>query len=186
MLQPGQAHMEPTPSQRFGKAMQDYFQAEKSGALFIMAWGILGRLTGGYFFSEMGTPLYKGVAYPVVAIGLIHMLVGGTVFFRTGKQLAELMEGLRLFPKEMVAAEKSRMAQVMSNFERYKTVEMLLFFLGFSFVLGGSFGGVGQFMLGTGVGLCLQGGVTLIFDLFAAYRGGFYQHELDKFERAMR
>lgn len=130
--------------------------------------------------------LCKGMAYPLVGMALVHLIVGGTVFFRTNKQLASLLEGLQLFPREMVGAEKTRMETVMANFEKYKNVEMLLFFLGLAFVVAGAFVGFGEFMLGTGIGLSLQGAFTLVFDLFAAYRGGFYVHELNVFDRSTR
>lgn len=178
--------MEDTPAQRLGKAMRSYFQAEKKGGLLIAAWGLIALFSGIYLFKNIGGPLGNGAAYPVGAIALAHLIIGGTVYFRTDKQLAALMEGLKMFPKEMLVAEQQRMGQVMANFEKYKNVEMLLFFLGLAFVMGGAFLGAGKFMLGTGTGLSLQAALTLVFDLFAAYRAGFYVHELDTFERHVR
>ena len=88
-------------------------------------------------------------------------------------------------PREAAETEERRMEQVMLNFRKYQKVEMLLFLLGFAFVVGGAFGNMGDFTLGTGVGLTIQAAFTLVFDLFAAYRGGFYQHELKMFKKSL-
>lgn len=178
--------MEFTPSQKLKKSLEQYFQAEKKGGLFLCLWGLIAGASGVYLFMKMDAPLHQGIAYPLVFISLFHATVGGIVFFRTPRQVNVLLEGLRMFPKEMLASELERMRQVMANFERYKTVEMLLFFLGFAFLLGGTFGGFGDFMMGTGIGLSLQGAISLVFDLFAAFRGTFYQKALEKFERSFR
>lgn len=174
---------DPTPVQRMENMMRAYFQSEKNGGVFLLVWGIIASTAGCYLFSCVDGFLEKGIAYPLVAIAMIHLVTGGIIYFRTDAQLRALLKGLELTPREMLAEEIPRMQTVMAKFERFKMVELTLVFLGLIFAIGGSLGGFGQFMFGTGVGLSLQSAISLIFDLFAAQRGGFYLHELNKFER---
>ena len=64
-------------------------------------------------------------------------------------------------------------------------METLLFFLGFALLIGGAFGGMSDFTLGTGLGLTIQAAFSLVFDLIAAYRAGDYHYELNVFKNRL-
>jgi uncharacterized membrane protein YfcA len=166
------------------KALVEYFRAEKAGSLLLLAWGFCGLLAGGFMLSNLEGEVWKGAAAPVLALAAIHMLVGGVVLIRTAPQVGKLLSQLRTTPRAMLDEELPRIEKVLANFEKYKMAESLLFFLGFAFLLGGAFAGLGDYMLGAGLGSCLQAGFTLAFDLFASLRAGLYQHELKTFERS--
>src|SRR5260221_8084042 len=103
-------------------ALQGYFAAEKGESLFFMGVG-LAALVATALLWKTGSD-YRGMGYPLVAIGLIQIAVGGGVFFRTDRQVTALTEKLRAAPAALEAEEVARMEPVMRNFRIYKTVEI--------------------------------------------------------------
>ena len=104
--------------------MSDYFLAEKQESLIFLAVGLLPTGIGVWLW--MNGHRLKSMAYPLVAIALLQMVVGATVYLRTDTQLATLSAQLQANPAAFKAEETTRMQTVMKNFSVYKAVEMLL------------------------------------------------------------
>ncbi len=174
---------DPSPSERMAKAIQEYFNGEKTSSLLIMAWAVVAVAASWLLKIKCEGLICQGVIPPLSILALIQLMVGATVFFRTDKQRAGLISRLEKSPKLMRAEEQERMDKVMSNFDKIKIAEQLLFLLGFAFLIGGVFFDLGGYMVGAGIGLCIQCAFSLVLDLFAAMRAGFYLHELGVFEK---
>lgn len=105
-----------------------YFWAEKwEGLLFV----IIGVLAIGlaFFLFKIRDELWSA-AYPLVAIALIQIGVGGGVFLRSDRQLAEVQAQFQANPVEMAKIETPRMITVNNNFLIYKWIEIFLFAVG--------------------------------------------------------
>ena len=146
-----------------------YFQAEKqeSGVFVAMGLVAIGIAIGAW----QRRPRHRAIAYPLVAIALIQLLVGGTVWARTDGQVAALVEHLRVSPVGFRAAEVARMAAVMTNFQIYKAIEIAIVVAGAALVI---FLRKRPAFAAIGVGCLLQGSAMLVFDLFAEARGQTY------------
>ncbi|MFM8465409.1 MAG: hypothetical protein ACKOA0_15190, partial [Burkholderiaceae bacterium] len=66
--------------------LQRYFSAEKSESLLFVAVGILAIGLAVWLLQD-GHRL-RSAAFPLIAIALIQLVVGGTVFLRTDGQVA--------------------------------------------------------------------------------------------------
>ena len=108
------------------------------------------------------------MVYPLVVIGLMQIVVGGTVYLRTDSQVSTLSAHLQLNPSVLKAEETTRMQTVMKNFSIYKGIEMLLLIIGVWMI---AFLQRYDMVAGIGVGLVLQVALTLTLDLFAEARG---------------
>jgi len=146
-----------------------YFQAEKqeSAVFVVMGLAAIGVAIGAWRWR----PRYRAIAYPLVAVALIQMAVGGTVFARTDRQAAALVEQRRAAPAAFRTAEGARMASVMANFQVYKTIEIGMLVAGAGLVI---FYRKRSALAAIGAGCLLQGGAMLAFDLFAEARGRNY------------
>ncbi len=172
-----------TPLSRLEEAIAEYFRGEEKGGIVLIAWAFFGLATAAYlFFSDFG-PFETGLLYPVFLMALVQLLKGGHSFFKAKKWKAKLKAGMQQAPSAAVAEEQARVARLKQNYGKYQQIEMLLFLLGFALVVGGAFGGMGAFCLGTGIGLTLQAAFSLVFSLFAGYRTGFYHYELNVFRK---
>ena len=70
------------------KHMTQYFTAEKQESLLFVAVGVLA--IGVAIWLWMNGHRLKSMAFPLVAIALIQIVVGGSVYLRTDDQLAQL------------------------------------------------------------------------------------------------
>jgi len=155
--------------------IKTYFTAEKSESLIFMAIGVITITFSAYALWKWGDGFYKGFAIPVILIGLIQMVVGSTVYFRTDKQIQDLAI---LYQKDKVAfaeAESPRMETVMKNFSLYKKIEVAFVVIGLTLIF---LAPSKEFWLGVGVGMLLQGALMLTSDIFAERRGATYQHDI--------
>lgn len=155
--------------------MLSYFTAEKRESLLFMAVGIA-AIVASILLYRASSP-FRGMMIPLVLVGLIQIGVGGSVFFRTDQQIADLTAQLDKDPAGLVKAEIPRMDKVMTNFTVYKTVEIALLALGIAltFLYRGR-----DFPYSAGIGLILQASLMLVLDLFAEHRGEIYLEQLRK------
>ena len=149
--------------------LASYFQAEKQESAVFVAMGLFAIAMA--IWAWRRRPMYRAMAYPLVAIALIQIVVGGTVLLRTDGQVAALVEQRRVDSGAFHAAEGARMAQVMANFQVYKAIEIAMLVAGVALVL---LDRKRASLTAIGLGCILQGGAMLVFDLFAEARGQTY------------
>lgn len=158
------------------KPMTDYFLAEKSESLLFMAVGVLAIAIAGWLWLN-GHRL-KAMAYPLVAVALIQLVVGASVYFRTDAQLSQLSRQSVATPAEFKQAETTRMQLVMKNFTLYKWIEVVLLAIGVLLILFFQRHDVAAVV---GAGLVLQSAFMLCLDMFAEARGQDYLKVLGSF-----
>jgi hypothetical protein len=149
--------------------LTSYFQAEKSESVLFVAVGAAALAASGWLLATSST--MRGMAAPFVAIGLIQLAVGGSVWRRTDRQVDGLRVRLAADPAGLKAAEVPRMEAVMRNFTVYKAVEVAVLLVGLALTV---FLRRSELAYFTGVGCVAQGAVMLVFDLFAERRGQAY------------
>jgi hypothetical protein len=151
------------------QAISDYFGAEKHESLLFIAVGVVACGVAVWLWSQ-GHRL-KTMAFPLVAVALIQVVVGGSVYFRTDSQVAQLQHKLSASPAELKTIETARMEQVMQRFQTYKRIEIALILLGICLMI---FLRRSDIAVGIGSGLMIQAAFMLCLDLFAETRGEDY------------
>jgi uncharacterized paraquat-inducible protein A len=149
--------------------MNSYFSAEKQESLIFIAVGLLA--IGISVWLWMNGHRLKSMAYPLVAIAVMQIVVGASVYLRTDVQLSTLSVQLNANPAALKTEETNRMQTVMKNFSIYKAVEMVLLIIGVGMI---AFLQRHDLAAGIGVGLVLQAAFTLTLDIFAEARGADY------------
>jgi hypothetical protein len=150
-----------------------YFEAEKQESLLFVGVGVLA--IGVSLYLLVTAHAYRGMSYPLIAVGLIQIAVGGAVFLRTDAQIADLTTQLAREPLAYKAAEQARMKKISASFELYKGIEIALLAAGI--VLTYLFARRLS-LYGVGVGLILQASLMLILDLFAEQRADRYAEQI--------
>jgi hypothetical protein len=151
------------------KEMTAYFAGEKQESLLFVAVGLLAIAVAAWLW--MNGHRLKSMAFPLVAIAVLQLVVGGSVYLRTDQQLATLGAQQALQPAVFKQEEVKRMNIVMKNFSIYKAVEMVLLVVGIGLI---AFYQRFDVVAGVGVGLVLQAAFTLTLDIFAEARGRDY------------
>lgn len=151
--------------------LENYFRAEKSESLLFMLAGIAAAAFSVYAFFWMKQSFYTGLAIPLLLVGLIQLVVGSTVYFRTDNQIRETIHRIETAPEKTKQEEQARIETVMKNFTIYKGIEILFILSGIVLIL--AFRNR-DFLLGLAIGLLLQGTIMLTLDIFAERRANDY------------
>ncbi len=96
--------------------IRTYFEAEKSESLIFLALGFLTLSFSIVSLMEWGEPFYKGLVIPLMLIGLVQLVVGGNVYFRTDKQRSQLEQQYLSDQTAFKTNEIERMTVAMKNF----------------------------------------------------------------------
>ncbi len=149
--------------------IRDYFLAEKHEALLFMLVGAATIALALWLMRRRSA--WRGMAGPLVAVALIQLVVGSTVYLRSDAQSARLQQLHRDDLTQFKALERPRMKTVIANFELYKAIELGLLALGMALVV---LLRNHEFWLAFGFGLVLQAGFMLALDFFAEARAHDY------------
>ncbi len=160
-----------------------YFIAEKQESLLFLIVGIAAVLLAVifWFFIKSNPPFFKGAAIPLIAIGIIQIVVGYSVYNRTDKQKADIAYNIGMEPVAFVKqTELPRMKKVMKNFIIYRWVEIAFIITGLVLIFLFRLNADKTFWYGFGIALALQAVIMLGSDYFAEQRGKKYVNELER------
>ena len=149
--------------------IDSYFGAEKLESLLFIVVGALAIALALVLLRRRSS--LRGMAIPLIAVALIQLVVGGTVYLRSDAQAAQLQQQARDAPAEFKRAETARMKTVIANFELYRSIEIGLLALGMAIVV---LLRNREFWFAFGLGLVLQSGFMLALDHFAEARAHDY------------
>jgi hypothetical protein len=152
-----------------------YFSGEKRESVLFLLAGLC-AMAGTLALWRGGGP-WRGMIAPLALVGAIQIAVGGAVFLRTDRQVATLSARLAEDARGLRADETARMAAVMRSFRAYKAVEVAVLAVGVLLALIFPYGSA---LHAAGAGCLLQGGLTLVLDLFAEGRGHDYVAALSR------
>lgn len=152
-------------------AIEKYFNAEKAESLLFILVGIAAITVAVYFILKLKQPFYNGMAITLVAVALIQITVGTSVYFRSPKDIERVNQIVQNEKSSIQKEEIPRMEVVMKNFTIYRWIEILLIIFGLVLVF--TFP-TQTFWKGIGIGLAIQAGFMLLLDYFAESRGSVY------------
>ncbi len=155
-----------------------YFTAEKNESLIFVALGMVAISLAFYGMFSLRTDFFRGMFYPLILIGLIQLVVGGSVYLRSPKDIERVSAQFNNDPEKLETEEMPRMIVVNKNFMIYRYTEIALALVGVFFFL--SFNKE-SFYSGLGIGLATQAIAMLCADYFAEQRAREYTEILKFF-----
>jgi hypothetical protein len=153
-----------------------YFGAEKSESLAFLAVGLIACAVAATVFWRVRDPLCRGLALPLLLVGLVQVGVGAAIHARTDAQLEALKAQHQAAPAEFKAQELARMKAVRSSFMAYKVLEVAFIFIGLGLAFTRR---LHRFWRGLGLGMLVQGALMLPADLLAEQRADTYLVQLE-------
>lgn len=149
--------------------IETYFHAERTEGLLFVVVGMLA--IGVAVWGWRQGVFWRGAAWPLVAVALIQMFVGASVWWRSPSDVVRVQHIVSQEPPRLASEEIPRMQTVMKSFERNRWIEIGLLVMGLLLLGLGSHDSVWR---GAGAGLALQAGLILLLDFFAERRGHAY------------
>jgi hypothetical protein len=158
-----------------------YFTAEKQESLLFFGIGIIALGLSVYFWLALKTPFYKGAAVSLLLVSLIQIIVGGSVYLRSPKDIERVTAQYEQRPEALKTEELPRMVSVMKKFEVYRYTEIALALAGIFlfFICTG-------FWKGLGLTLAIQALLMLGADFFAEQRGRSYTRALTQYVQTQK
>ncbi|HYH97716.1 hypothetical protein [Hyalangium sp.] len=160
--------------------MEGYLDAERTESRLFVAMGVASIAGGAAALAGSDRDFLRGASFPLMGVGLIQLVVGGTVWWRTEAQKAQLRELLFTDPGRYVSEESARMKTVNDNFVIYRWTEISLLGAGLA-TAGTGYALDKDFVTGLGAGLAFQSAVMLALDYFAEQRGHEYSSQVGGF-----
>lgn len=148
-----------------------YFNAEKQESVMFIFVGLVAIAFAIYFFVKVRQPFFNGMAYPLIAVALIQIVAGSSVYLRSPKDIVRVNQILQTDKQKIKTEEIPRMVTVMKNFVLYKWLEIVLVLIGAIMFF---YFRSKTFWSGAGGGLFIQAGFMLVLDFFAESRGKTY------------
>jgi hypothetical protein len=148
-----------------------YFNAEKAESIIFILIGLVAILLSTYFFIRIKQPFYNGMSFSLIAIALIQLTVGSSVYLGSPKDIVRVSQILQTDKSKIQAEEIPRMEVVMKNFAMYKWIEIVLLIVGLIIFF---YFQSATIWKGIGLGLFIQTGFMLLLDFFAESRGKTY------------
>ncbi len=170
--------------------IEKYFVAEKQESLFITCVGILAVALAMIGLFVFKTQFWKGAAIPLIAIGLVQIIVGINVYRRSDADRIRVMYAYDMDRTVLKEKELPRMVIVDKNFGVYRWFQIMLLIVGFVLVFynktfmdrESSFENMKEsYKVGVGVALIIQSIILLSADYFAEKRVHLYTEQLKQF-----
>jgi integral membrane sensor domain MASE1 len=151
-----------------------YFSGEKYESGWILLAGALALATALALWFLVRQPFARGLAAALLLAAVLGLVVGGTVYFRTEHQVAELHRLRAADPARFSAEEGARIGAVVRSFGQYRLAyaAAVVLALVLVFVFGRP---VHQ---GIAVGLLVLAALGLTIDFYAGERAQEYRRGL--------
>ena len=156
-----------------------YFTEEKIESLFILIIGITSIILALIFLSIIKYSFYKGLAFPLLIIGIIQLSVGSIIVKRSPKDIIRVEKIIKESPQKIGTEELPRMEKVIKNFRIYFWIEILFMLTGIIFFIY-FYSSKQTFWKGLGLGLLIQATLLLSLDLIAKDRAVKFVDQLTK------
>lgn len=160
--------------------MRDYLDGEKVGGYVLVGMGAAG-ITSGTFLLKAHCPIRRGMAYPLITVGALHVVAGVYIGMASDKRIDDFGTEIDRDGQAWTERERERMDGVNTQFTVLKLVEVGL-------IAGGA--GLAYYayrkgrpkLEGVGIGIAIEAAATLAFDVWASHRASDYKDRLDKLQ----
>lgn len=161
--------------------IEQYFVAEKKESLLFLCIGIASVIGAVICWFVLKHAVWKGMAVPMIVIGLLLSVVGYTVYKRSDADRMRNVYAYDMNPSQLKNEETPRMQTVMKNFVIYRYTEIFLFLAGAALYIYFIRDFNNDFWRGFGLSLAVLALLTLCADYFAEKRGKVYTDGLISF-----
>lgn len=146
-----------------------------------MILGLLTAIAGIVLIVMNKSIALKGMAIPLILVGIIHFIVGFNVYKKSDQQRTDMVYAFDLDPNKIKQEELPRMEAVKKNFVVLRLTEIALFMAGLAIVFVFRSNPDQLFWYGFGLALSIEAFVSLVLDFFAEKRANEYFQALKLF-----
>jgi len=161
--------------------VEKYFLAEKQLGLVFIIIGAIAVVAAIVFFFLLKTAFYKGLAIPLLIIGLIQLIAGNTVYKKSDEDRKRNVYAYDMNPAQLKNEELPRMQTVIKKFVVIQWVEMALIVTGLVLLFYCRANTDKAFWYGFGIALVIQALLMFVADYAAERRAQQYIKGIESF-----
>lgn len=150
-----------------------YFTEERIESLFFIIIGSIAITLALIFLGIIKYSFFKGLAFPLLFIGIIQIIVGFNIYNRSPKDIIRVEQTVKTNKMQLQTTEIPRMKTVIKNFAIYKWIEIILIITSI-FLITRFYKSPQTFWKGLGLGLLIQACLMLFLDFMAEHRAEMY------------
>ena len=162
--------------------MQDqitaYYRGERVSSFIFIGYGVSSFVASNFYYIMTGSKMAEGLFYSIGLISLGIIVIGVARFWKTLKFYSSAISVDNL--NYLKRTEYNRLELKDRKFQHIRVIMTTGIFLSFLGLIISTAFPVNDFFIGTVIGLALNCGYILAFDLFAQFRTKEYMHHLQK------
>ena len=157
-----------------------YLRAERRTGVFLLAWGILTCAVAGWAYGHWQGDLLQALLFSTCMLSLVQARAGIRRLLIARRLKRELHPIVEIAPPTFAAQELPRLERREQAALTRRFFEQALLIMGLCFALAGGLRISGQFLLGAGLGLCVQAAVLLTVTLTSQWRDSIFRNEIER------
>jgi membrane protein YdbS with pleckstrin-like domain len=152
-----------------------YFAKEKVMSIVFFLLGLLAVVVGLFFWWNSKSLLLQGAIAPLLILGLISGVVGGSIYLRTNSQVSTLKQTYSNEPIRFFSQEQTRIDKVNRNWVIYKVIEVLIIITSKIVLL---FAYQRDFWSGFAMAALIMASALIVLDVISEHNGRWYAEKL--------
>lgn len=157
-----------------------YLRGERWTAMFLICWALLTSGLAALGYGHWHGNLFRALAFTVGLLSTVQAWAGARKLMQANRLQRELRSIVRIAPPSFAAQEIPRLDKRVQMAQQRRLIEQALFIMGMCFTLAGILRFSGRFLLGAGIGLCVQSAVLLLVTLTGQWRDALYRNEVER------
>lgn len=157
-----------------------YLMGERLTGLFLILWALATSGLAAWGYGHWPGDLFRALALTVCLLSILQVWAGARRLKLATQLKQELQSIVELAPPSFAAQELPRLDKRLQSAQGRRLIEQALFILGLCFTLAGGLRFSSQFVLGTGMGLCIQSAILLLVTLTGQWRDALYRNEIER------
>lgn len=154
-----------------------YFTEEKLQSAIFIIIGVIAILCALVFLWLIKYSFFKGMAIPLILIGMIQISAGTIAYHQSQKYSTKMELLLSNKPEEVKSEELKRMQIVLKNYANYKLIELIVLLTGIAlFIL--FYKSPQTFWKGFGLGLVIYACILFALHSMSEQSGKMYVEQL--------
>lgn len=168
--------------------IEQYFLSEKNTGVFLLIAGAIAIIVALVFLLFIKPSIYKGIAIPLIAIGIAQVVMGYAAYSKSDKQRIDNVYAFDMNPDKLKSVELPRMQKALGSIKLFLGVELAVLAAGIILIIMNKqyaepAASTKAIWFGAGIGLAIQALVFFSVDLFVLNKSRTYTSALEQFAK---
>ena len=168
-------------------AIEQFFLSEKNAGLIFIIAGVVTIITAIIFLLFIKTNLYKGMAIPLILVGIAQLAMGYSPYSKSDKHRIDTVYAFDMNPEKLKTVELPRMQKMVNSVKLFLGIELAVLLVAIVLIVMNKQHvdsmSSKSLWLGVGIALAIQALLFISVDLFVLNNARKYTAGLEQFAK---